>query len=147
MKSTFAGLDLGSEEFAGTVRTSLAQVEELLLSELASGDDVMTEAASHLAKAGGKRFRPMFAILAAQFGPRPDASEVITAATVVEMIHLATFYHDDVMDEAARRAPMRGGPTASRSSPATTCSPARRAWCRRWDLTRCASSPRPSPSW
>ena len=105
MKSTFAGLDLGSEEFAGTVRTSLAQVEELLLSELASGDDVMTEAASHLAKAGGKRFRPMFAILAAQFGPRPDASEVITAATVVEMIHLATLYHDDVMDEA----PMRRG--------------------------------------
>lgn len=105
MKSTFAGLDLGSEEFAGTVRTALAQVEELLLSELASGDDVMTEAATHLAKAGGKRFRPMFAILSAQFGPRPDASEVITAATVVEMIHLATLYHDDVMDEA----PMRRG--------------------------------------
>lgn len=110
MKSTFAGLDLGSEEFAGTVRTSLAQVEELLLAELASGDDVMTEAASHLAKAGGKRFRPMFAILAAQFGPRPDAREVITAATVVEMIHLATLYHDDVMDEAEIR---RGAESAN----------------------------------
>ena len=47
----------------------------------------------------------MFAILAAHFGPRPQAPEVITAATVVEMIHLATLYHDDVMDEApVRRA-------------------------------------------
>ncbi|MGW5522368.1 polyprenyl synthetase family protein [Gordonia sp. NPDC003950] len=105
MKSTFTGVDLGSDEFAETVRSSLARVEDLLLSELASGDDVMTEAATHLARAGGKRFRPMFAILAAQFGARPDADEVITSATVVEMIHLATLYHDDVMDEA----PMRRG--------------------------------------
>ncbi|MGV9826342.1 MULTISPECIES: polyprenyl synthetase family protein [unclassified Gordonia (in: high G+C Gram-positive bacteria)] len=110
MKSTFAGLDLGSDEFATTVRSSLARVEDLLLSELASGDDVMTEAASHLAKAGGKRFRPMFAILAAQFGPRPGADEVITSATVVEMIHLATLYHDDVMDEAPVR---RGAQSAN----------------------------------
>ncbi|MFT4124602.1 MAG: polyprenyl synthetase family protein [Gordonia sp. (in: high G+C Gram-positive bacteria)] len=105
MKSTFTGVDLVSDEFAAVVRSALAQVEDLLLSELAAGDAVMTEAASHLAKAGGKRFRPMFAILAAQFGERPASSEVITAATVVEMIHLATLYHDDVMDEA----PMRRG--------------------------------------
>ena len=110
MKSTFAGLDLGTDEFAETVRTSLAQVEDLLLAELSSGDEIMTEAATHLAKAGGKRFRPMFAILAAQFGGRPDASEVITSATVVEMIHLATLYHDDVMDEAQLR---RGAPSAN----------------------------------
>ncbi len=110
MKSTFAGLDLGTDEFAGTVRTSLAQVEDLLLTELSSGDEIMTEAATHLAKAGGKRFRPMFAILAAQFGARPDAPEVITSATVVEMIHLATLYHDDVMDEAPMR---RGAPSAN----------------------------------
>lgn len=105
MKSTFAGVDLGTDEFAETVRHALAQVEDLLLSELSSGDDVMTEAASHLARAGGKRFRPMFAILAAQFGARPGDADVITSATVVEMIHLATLYHDDVMDEA----PMRRG--------------------------------------
>ncbi|MEE4024093.1 polyprenyl synthetase family protein [Gordonia sp. PKS22-38] len=110
MKSTFAGLDLGTDEFAETVRSSLAQVEDLLLTELSSGDEIMTEAATHLAKAGGKRFRPMFAILSAQFGERPDASEVITSATVVEMIHLATLYHDDVMDEAQLR---RGAPSAN----------------------------------
>ncbi|MFE0751646.1 polyprenyl synthetase family protein [Gordonia sp. NPDC058843] len=110
MKSTFAGVDLVSDEFADTVRSSLQRVEDLLLSELSSGDEVMTEAATHLAKAGGKRFRPMFAILAAQFGPRPDSDDVITSATVVEMIHLATLYHDDVMDEAAMR---RGAASAN----------------------------------
>ncbi|AZZ83411.1 geranylgeranyl pyrophosphate synthase [Gordonia alkanivorans] len=110
MKSTFAGLDLVSDEFAETVRSSLEKVEDLLLGELSSGDEVMTEAATHLAKAGGKRFRPMFAILASQFGPRPDSEDVITSATVVEMIHLATLYHDDVMDEASMR---RGAPSAN----------------------------------
>ncbi|WP_232715770.1 polyprenyl synthetase family protein [Gordonia metallireducens] len=110
MKSTFAGLDLVSDEFAETVRSSLQKVEDLLLGELSSGDEVMTEAATHLAKAGGKRFRPMFAILASQFGPRPDSEDVITSATVVEMIHLATLYHDDVMDEASMR---RGAPSAN----------------------------------
>lgn len=110
MKSTFAGLDLGSDEFAGVVSSSLAGVEDLLMTELSSGDDIMTEAATHLARAGGKRFRPMFAILASRFGARPDASEVITSATVVEMIHLATLYHDDVMDEAPLR---RGAPSAN----------------------------------
>ncbi len=105
MKSTFSGLNLVSDEFSASLSDSLAQVEELLLKELSSGDDVLTEAATHLAKAGGKRFRPMFAILASHFGPNADAPEVITSATVVEMIHLATLYHDDVMDEA----PMRRG--------------------------------------
>ncbi|WP_161928145.1 polyprenyl synthetase family protein [Gordonia crocea] len=111
MKSTIAGLDLGSDEFSLAVKSSLAQVEDLLLRELSSGDDLLTEAATHLAKAGGKRFRPMFAILAAQFGPKPDSVDVITAATVVEMIHLATLYHDDVMDEA----PMRRGAASANS--------------------------------
>ncbi|MFW0795372.1 polyprenyl synthetase family protein [Gordonia sp. CPCC 205515] len=110
MKSTFAGLDLGTDEFADTVRASLARVEDLLLTELSSGDDIMTEAATHLAKAGGKRFRPMFAILASRFGPNADSPDVITSATVVEMIHLATLYHDDVMDEAPMR---RGAPSAN----------------------------------
>ena len=111
MKSTFAGLDLGTDEFAEVVRSALADVEDLLITELSSGDQIMTEAATHLAKAGGKRFRPMFAILAAQFGTDPGSRDVITSATVVEMIHLATLYHDDVMDEA----PMRRGAQSANS--------------------------------
>lgn len=111
VKSTFAGLGLGSEEFAAEIAGALERVEELLLSELSSGDEILTEAATHLARAGGKRFRPMFAVLASQFGPDPAGEDVITAATVVEMIHLATLYHDDVMDEA----PLRRGAESANS--------------------------------
>jgi heptaprenyl diphosphate synthase len=64
----------------------------------------------HLFMAGGKRFRPLFTVLAAQIGPRPDGWEVTTAAAVIEMVHLATLYHDDVMDEAEVR---RGAPSAN----------------------------------
>ncbi|MGB3696194.1 MAG: polyprenyl synthetase family protein [Gordonia sp. (in: high G+C Gram-positive bacteria)] len=103
MKSTFTGLDLGTGEFAEQVQQSLQRVEDLLISELSSGDDILVEAATHLAKAGGKRFRPMFAILASHFGPEPGSADVITSATVLEMTHLATLYHDDVMDEAPLR--------------------------------------------
>ncbi|ALG85819.1 polyprenyl synthetase family protein [Gordonia phthalatica] len=103
MKSTFAGLDLGTGEFAGQLQQALQRVEDLLISELSSGDDILVEAATHLAKAGGKRFRPMFAILASHFGPNPASDEVITSATVLEMTHLATLYHDDVMDDAPLR--------------------------------------------
>ena len=110
MKSTFAGLDLGTGEFAGQVQESLQRVEDLLISELSSGDDILVEAATHLAKAGGKRFRPMFAILASHFGTTPGSDDVITSATVIEMTHLATLYHDDVMDEASLR---RGAPSAN----------------------------------
>lgn len=110
MKSTFAGLDLGDGEFAAGVADALARVEDLLLTELSSGDEILTEAATHLAKAGGKRFRPMFAVLASHFGPDPAGDDVITAATAVEMIHLATLYHDDVMDEADLR---RGAQSAN----------------------------------
>nr|WP_246372106.1 polyprenyl synthetase family protein [Gordonia humi] len=103
-------MDLGADAFAEQVRTSLGAVEELLLSELSSGDEILTEAATHLAKAGGKRFRPMFAILSSHFGPQPENRDVITSATVLEMTHLATLYHDDVMDEAPLR---RGAQSAN----------------------------------
>jgi heptaprenyl diphosphate synthase len=56
----------------------------------------------HLAAAGGKRFRPLVTLLAAQFGS-PEASGVVPSAVVVELTHLATLYHDDVMDEADMR--------------------------------------------
>ena len=76
--------------------------------------------------AGGKRFRPLLVLLAAETGD-PTRDGVVTAACVVELTHLASLYHDDVMDEAdaAPRAPSRrtpAGTTTSRSSPATSCS-------------------------
>ncbi|MEV6277650.1 polyprenyl synthetase family protein [Nocardia sp. NPDC051832] len=100
-----AGVDLGDLELANTVRNGLEQVEKLLIDELSDGEDFLQEAALHLAKAGGKRFRPLFTILTGQLGPNPTDPALITAGTVVELVHLATLYHDDVMDEA----PMRRG--------------------------------------
>ncbi|MFF0815815.1 polyprenyl synthetase family protein [Rhodococcus sp. NPDC003318] len=105
-----AGVDLGDQALADVVRTGLADVEALLVSELSDGEDFLTEAALHLAKAGGKRFRPLFTVLTAQLGPRGTDPAVVTAATVVELVHLATLYHDDVMDEASMR---RGAPSAN----------------------------------
>ena len=58
-----AGVDLGDPELATTVRDGLVEVEKLLISELSDGEDFLREAALHLAKAGGKRFRPLFTIL------------------------------------------------------------------------------------
>ena len=78
--------------------------------ELRSADEVMTDSLMHLFKAGGKRFRPLFTVLSAQVGPNPEAREVTIAGAVIELVHLATLYHDDVMDEAEVR---RGTPTAN----------------------------------
>ncbi|WP_067566991.1 polyprenyl synthetase family protein [Nocardia acidivorans] len=105
-----AGVDLGDPELAVTVRKGLVEVEDLLITELSDGEDFLQEAALHLAKAGGKRFRPLFTILTGQLGPNPDSPDLITAGTVVELVHLATLYHDDVMDEAPIR---RGAPSVN----------------------------------
>ncbi|NEW55934.1 polyprenyl synthetase family protein [Nocardia cyriacigeorgica] len=105
-----AGVDLGDTELAATVRNGLADVEKLLIEELSDGASFLQEAALHLAKAGGKRFRPLFTILTGQLGPRPTDPDLITAGTVVELVHLATLYHDDVMDEATMR---RGAPSVN----------------------------------
>ncbi|MFC8526732.1 polyprenyl synthetase family protein [Nocardia sp. NPDC057227] len=104
------GVELGDDKLAETVRTGLAAVENLLVEELSDGADFLQEAALHLAKAGGKRFRPLFTILTGQLGPRPTDPDLITAGTVVELVHLATLYHDDVMDEAQLR---RGAPSVN----------------------------------
>jgi heptaprenyl diphosphate synthase len=78
--------------------------------ELRDADAVMTDSVTYLFKAGGKRFRPLFTVLSAQLGPNPNAAEVTIAGAVIELVHLATLYHDDVMDEAEVR---RGTPTAN----------------------------------
>ncbi|MGY1753043.1 polyprenyl synthetase family protein [Blastococcus sp. SYSU D01042] len=87
----------------------LARVEQSLTASVGSEHPFVREAAGHLMAAGGKRFRPMLALLAAQLGDarRP---EVTSAAVVCELTHLATLYHDDVMDEASVR---RGAPSAN----------------------------------
>ncbi len=105
-----AGVDLGDAAFAATVRDGVGRIEQLMDTELRSADEIMTESLTHLFKAGGKRFRPLFTVLSAQLGPHPDAVDVTIAGAVIELVHLATLYHDDVMDEAEVR---RGTPTAN----------------------------------
>jgi heptaprenyl diphosphate synthase len=87
----------------------LDRVEELLRETVNSADPLVTQAARHLAEAGGKRFRPLLVALGAHFGD-PTAPGVVPAAGVVELTHLGTLYHDDVMDEADMR---RGAPSAN----------------------------------
>lgn len=103
-------MDLDNPELEQMLADGMVAVEQVLQEELAKGEDFVSEKVLHLVAAGGKRFRPMFALLASQYGERPGCEEVIRAAAVVEMTHLATLYHDDVMDEAERR---RGVPSAN----------------------------------
>ena len=105
-----AGIDFGDAVFAASLGAGVARIEQLMDAELRSADAVMTDSLMHLFIAGGKRFRPLFTVLSAQIGPNPDAAEVTIAGAVIELVHLATLYHDDVMDEAQVR---RGTPTAN----------------------------------
>ena len=105
-----AGVDFGDPDFAQSVRDGVARVEDCISSELRSADELMTEAVLHLFQAGGKRFRPLFTVLSAHVGPDPDSWQVTVAGAVIELVHLATLYHDDVMDEAQVR---RGAPSAN----------------------------------
>jgi heptaprenyl diphosphate synthase len=105
-----AGIELADPALVSRVTDGLARVEDLLHREVISDFEFVTEAALHLMEAGGKRFRPLFTLVAAGVGPNPEADEVIVASAVVELIHLATLYHDDVMDEAELR---RGAASAN----------------------------------
>jgi heptaprenyl diphosphate synthase len=80
----------------------LAQVEAGLERELKFSEDIADAVARYLFDAGGKRVRPMLMLLTAQWGSGINEN-VIRSAQVIELTHLATLYHDDVMDEAAQR--------------------------------------------
>ncbi|MGR6316733.1 polyprenyl synthetase family protein [Micromonospora soli] len=103
------GLRLADPRVEASVLGLLERVESALLASVASADPLVAEASRHLLDAGGKRFRPLLVALGAQFGD-PTRDEVVPAAVVMELTHLATLYHDDVMDEAAVR---RGAPSAN----------------------------------
>ena len=95
--------------------SQMAQVEALLRSHTRSEYPFVDETAHHLVAAGGKRLRPLLTLLTAQYGDS-IADGVIAAAVACEITHLATLYHDDVMDEAPLRrgvesANMRWGNT------------------------------------
>jgi heptaprenyl diphosphate synthase len=80
----------------------LGRVEERLLEASTADDTYLTKIAQHLLLAGGKRFRPLLALLAAEFGPARDHRPA-EAGVAVELIHVGSLYHDDVIDEADLR--------------------------------------------
>ncbi|WP_157248838.1 polyprenyl synthetase family protein [Nonomuraea typhae] len=102
-------LPIEDERLAQDIASGLSAVEKLLRASVESEDAFVTEASKHLIEAGGKRFRTLMVLLAAQFGD-PSAPGVVPGAVVIELTHLGSLYHDDVMDEAPVR---RGSASAN----------------------------------
>ncbi|WP_308468976.1 polyprenyl synthetase family protein [Rathayibacter soli] len=94
--------------FAAAIEAGLDTVELGLHAQMRYADQLADVTARYLLKAGGKRVRPMLTLLTAQLGDG-NTPQVITAAEAVEITHLASLYHDDVMDDALMR---RGVPSA-----------------------------------
>ena len=95
-------------KFASAIEDGLDEVETGLLDQVSFADDLADVTTRYLLEAGGKRVRPTLALLTAQLGSG-NTPEVMIAAEALEITHLASLYHDDVMDEAGMR---RGVPSA-----------------------------------
>jgi heptaprenyl diphosphate synthase len=100
----------GERKLAKAIDSGLALVEAGLLEQMSFTDDLADVTSRYLLDAGGKRIRPVLTLLTAQLGSGNNES-VISAAEAIEITHLASLYHDDVMDEAQMR---RGVPSAQR---------------------------------
>ncbi|GGL05112.1 geranylgeranyl pyrophosphate synthase [Salinibacterium xinjiangense] len=98
----------GEKKFAAAIEKGLKEVEAGLLGEVHFADEIADVTTRYLLEAGGKRVRPVLTLLAAQLGTGNN-DNVIKAAQAIEITHLASLYHDDVMDEAQMR---RGVPSA-----------------------------------
>ena len=98
------------EIFEASLRSQLELIDAALLRAAEADSEMVTEAAQHIIAAGGKRFRPLLVVLGSYLGPREATEDVVKAAVVVELTHVASLYHDDVMDEAGIR---RGSPSAN----------------------------------
>ena len=107
--TTAVPVDFADPALEAEILDDLARVEASLLETAHPDEELFTEAARHSIVAGGKRFRALLVLLAAQFGD-PRDPRVIEAAVAIELTHLATLFHDDVMDEADVR---RGLPSVN----------------------------------
>jgi heptaprenyl diphosphate synthase len=107
------GVELADPVVTAAVADGLTRAEQVLEQAVSHADGYISGVSGHLMAAGGKRFRPLLTLLAGQLGPAartPDGGyrdraldDVVKAAAVVELTHLASLYHDDVMDEAVLR--------------------------------------------
>ena len=102
-------VDFADATLSAEMADDLTAVEAALRDTNFGGDEMFAEVSRHMMRAGGKRFRAMLVLLAARFGDYRD-KRIVPAAVAIELTHLATLFHDDVMDEAAIR---RGQPSAN----------------------------------
>ena len=102
-------VDFADEALTAEIAEDLAVVEAALRDTTFGGNEMFMEVSRHGMAAGGKRFRAMLVLLAARFGD-PRDKRIVPAAVAIELTHLATLFHDDVMDEASMR---RGQPSAN----------------------------------
>lgn len=91
-----------------TYRSDLQSIDDLLIQAANSRNHRLTTSSRQLVEAGGKRIRPLFALLCSELGPKQSKERVHTLAAALELVHMATLVHDDVIDDAATR---RGSPT------------------------------------
>jgi len=91
-----------SPELEADLAARMAEVEVLLRKQIGGNYPLVVETSRHLVEAGGKRLRPLLTLITSHFG-NPAALGIIEAAVVCELTHVATLYHDDVMDEAPLR--------------------------------------------
>jgi heptaprenyl diphosphate synthase len=102
-------VEFADEALTAEMAEDLALVETALRETSFGGAEMFAEVSRHMMEAGGKRFRAMLVLLAARFGDSRD-KRIVPAAVAIELTHLATLFHDDVMDEAVIR---RGHPSAN----------------------------------
>jgi heptaprenyl diphosphate synthase len=108
MASLQSAVVLTDPGIEAAIAAGLEAVEAKLVAAVDSPDKLVASASAHLLRSGGKRLRPLLVLLASQLRRGIDAA-VVDAAVVVELTHLASLYHDDVMDDAPLR---RGAPSA-----------------------------------
>jgi heptaprenyl diphosphate synthase len=96
------GLEAPDPVLEADIRRRLEEVEVALEKAVRADSDMLAQTSSYLLSAGGKRFRPMLVLLAGYFGD-PTDPRLIAGSVSIELVHLATLYHDDVIDEADSR--------------------------------------------
>ncbi len=103
------GLEAPDPVLEQEIRARLEEVEAYLEKAVRADSDLLAETSQYLLAAGGKRFRPMLVLLSGYFGDPADP-RLVPGSVAIELVHLATLYHDDVIDEADSR---RGIPSAN----------------------------------
>jgi heptaprenyl diphosphate synthase len=95
-------VELADAALTAEMAEDLAVVEAAMQDTSFGGDEMFAEVSRQMMQAGGRRFRAMLVLLAARFGDSRD-KRIVPAAVAIELTHLATLFHDDVMDEASIR--------------------------------------------